>query len=74
MAEGPNGIGSSRHRLIGACEASLRRLSFSFPSSTRGELADALERADRGGLSAALDLRAALRRRLDLAADPGQNL
>jgi aryl-alcohol dehydrogenase-like predicted oxidoreductase len=24
--EGPNGIGSSRHRLIGACEASLRRL------------------------------------------------
>jgi aryl-alcohol dehydrogenase-like predicted oxidoreductase len=26
MSEGPNGIGSSRHRIIGACEASLRRL------------------------------------------------
>ena len=26
MAPGPNGIGSSRHRIIGACEASLRRL------------------------------------------------
>ncbi len=26
MGEGPNGIGSSRHRIIGACEASLRRL------------------------------------------------
>lgn len=26
MGPGPNGIGSSRHRLIGACEASLRRL------------------------------------------------
>lgn len=26
MAPGPNGIGSSRHRIIAACEASLRRL------------------------------------------------
>jgi len=26
MSDGPNGIGSSRHRIIGACEASLRRL------------------------------------------------